>query len=251
MTLFRRRPATMPPERVQALLTHWVAPSRNLSVDQRERLVDLTTDAVHRFRWEAANEFEVTDEMRIAIAGHAALLVLGLDEGIDLYHDVTSVIVHPTTIVRRGASWMGDEFGHLVSDGRDPVIGEAHHRGPVLVSWDAAARQALRPQGGENVVLHEFAHRLDMLDGLSDGTPPIDDDGTLRRWAEVCHRAFDRVRDDHPSVLRAYAGEHPSEFFAVATEVFFTRGTALREDEPDLYGLLRDFYRQDPATRPA
>ena len=248
MIFQRRRPAQMPPEQVVALLARWIAPFSALRPDERDRLVGLTTEAVRRFRWEASQGFEVTDEMRVAIAGHAALLVLSLDEGIDLYDDVTSVIVHPSTILRHGTSWMGSEYGHLMSDGRDPVIGEAHHRGPVLVSWDAAADQARRPHGAENVLVHEFAHRLDMLDGISDGTPPIDDADTLDHWIEVCQRAFDRVRDDHPSVLRPYAGEHPSEFFAVASEVFFTRGALLRQDEPDLYGLLRDFYRQDPAT---
>ena len=249
MPLFRRRPNPLPADTVAPLLRQWLAQFSSLRTVERERLVELTVTAVQRFRWEAANGFEVTDEMKVVVAGHAALLVLGLDEGIDLYDDVTSVIVHPSTIVRHGTSWMGSEYGHLMSDGRDPVIGEAHHKGPVLVSWDAAAEQSRHPGRGENVLLHEFAHRLDMLDGVSDGTPPIDDDGTLAKWVEVCRHAFDRVRDDHPSVLRPYAGEHPSEFFAVATELFFTRGNLLRRDEPALYALLRDFYRQDPAAR--
>jgi Mlc titration factor MtfA (ptsG expression regulator) len=109
--------------------------------------------------------------------------------------------------------------------------------------------EALHPQRGRNVVFHEFAHQLDMLDGTVDGTPPLDDEGARRRWVEICTREFRAIRDDDDHLLRDYAGADPGEFFAVATEVFFTRPLELRELHGELYGVLRDFYRQDPATR--
>ncbi len=229
------------------LLRHWLAPWSQLSIDEQDHLLDLTTPLVHELRWEAANGFEVTDDMRVAIAGHAAFLVLAFDDGLDSYLDVTSVIVHPSTIVNRGVRPIGNG---LWLDGDDPVIGEAHHKGPVLVSWDAAAAQARNPGRGESVLFHEFAHRLDMLDGISDGTPPLRDRAALLEWVAVCTRTLQKLRAfDEPSVLRSYATTNPAEFFAVATEVFFTRPLPLREENPALYGVLRDYFRQDPARR--
>ena len=95
---------------------------------------------------------------------------------------------------------------------------------------------------------HEFAHRLDMLDGITDGTPPLGSDDAARRWAEVCTPAYERVVAGE-SALRSYAATNPAEFFAVATEVFFTRPDVLIEHERDLYDALRAFYRQDPERR--
>jgi Mlc titration factor MtfA (ptsG expression regulator) len=91
-----------------------------------------------------------------------------------------------------------------------------------------------------------------MIDGTIDGTPPLDDPDARARWIAVCTRAYDQVRlAREPSVLRPYAGVNPGEFFAVASEVFFTRPVELRECEPDLYAELSAYFRQDPATRVA
>jgi hypothetical protein len=100
-----------------------------------------------------------------------------------------------------------------------------------------------------NVVFHEFAHQLDMLDGTVDGTPPLVDAGLRERWVQVCTREYQAIRrgDDH--LLRSYAGTDPGEFFAVATEMFFTKPAALAEQHPALYDVLREFYRQHPASR--
>jgi Mlc titration factor MtfA (ptsG expression regulator) len=102
------------------------------------------------------------------------------------------------------------------------------------------------------VVLHEFAHKLDMLDGTLDGTPPLADQAQRERWIEVCTRIYRAVEiGEGGDALRSYAGIDAAEFFAVATETFFDRPNLLREEHPDLYECLRDFYRQDPATRTA
>ncbi len=245
---FWRRPnLTVPPDCLNRLVPRWLAAWSTLSGVEQAYLLQLTDTLVHQLRWEAASGFEVTDTMRVAVAAHAALLVVAFDDGLQSYHEVSSVIMHPSTIVHRGAKYVG---GGMWSDDDDPIIGEAVHRGPVLVSWDAAARQAREPWRGENVLLHEFAHRLDMLDGISDGTPLFNDADQLADWVRVCTRSLHQLRaHDEPSVLRNYAETNPAEFFAVATEVFFTRPTALREENPDLYRVLRDYFRQDPAAR--
>ena len=103
--------------------------------------------------------------------------------------------------------------------------------------------ESLHPQRGRNVVFHEFAHQLDMLDGTVDGTPPLDDDDFRDRWVEVCTREFRSIRDDDEHLLRDYAGADPGEFFAVATEVFFTRPVrAARAPR----GAVRDAHRVLP-----
>ena len=226
--------------------SHWSL----LSPDELDRMRFLVADFVHETRWEAANGFELTEPIRVLIAAQASMLLLGLE--IDRYDDLTSVIVHPSTVRLRGTHPTG---GGTFSTSTQHLAGQAHYRGPVLLSWSAARRGARFPQGGQNVVYHEFAHRLDMLDGVTDGTPPLGDDqdpdvrAARERWVEVCTAAYDTVRAEGSPVLRPYAGTNPAEFFAVATEVFFNRPHELCEHEPALYRELRAFYRQDPALR--
>ncbi len=219
---------------------HW----RLLAPDELERMEALVAAFFHHTRWEAANGFELTEDLRVLISAQASMLLLGLE--IDEYPQLTSVIVHPSTVRLHGDHAAG---GGLRASGTQTLAGQAHYRGPVVLSWSAARRGARFPAGGQNVVYHEFAHQLDMLDGITDGTPPLGDEGARERWVEVCTGAYDSVRAEGSPVLRSYAGTNPAEFFAVATEVFFNRPLDVREHEPALYAELQAFYRQDPAAR--
>jgi Mlc titration factor MtfA (ptsG expression regulator) len=221
---------------------HW----RTLTAGERDRMEWLLAEFVHGWRWEPAKDFDLTEEVKVLIAAQAAMLLLGLD--IDEFPHLSSVIVHPSTVRLTGHHAVG---GRLMSSAPRTLLGQAQYRGPVVLSWSAARSGARRPERGQNVVYHEFAHRLDMLDGVTDGTPPLDDPAARERWVEVCTTAYDTVRAEGSPVLRPYAGTNPAEFFAVATEVFFNRPHDLCEHEPDLYQELRGFYRQDPAARPA
>ncbi len=219
---------------------HW----RMLEPEERGRMEMLVAAFVQRTRWEAANGFELTEDLQVLIAAQASMLLLGLE--IDEYPQLTSVIVHPSTVRLHGEYAAG---GGLRASGTQTLAGQAHYRGPVVLSWTAARRGARFPAGGQNVVYHEFAHQLDMLDGVTDGTPPLGDEAARVRWVEVCTAAYDSVRAQGSPVLRPYAGTNPAEFFAVATEVFFNRPLDVREHEPDLYAQLQGFYHQDPAGR--
>jgi Mlc titration factor MtfA (ptsG expression regulator) len=219
---------------------HW----HTLSSAEIERMEMLIADFFQSTRWEAANGFQLNDEIKVVISAQASMLLLGLE--LDTYPQLSSVIVHPSTVRLRGGYNMG---GGVQSSETPPLLGQAHFRGPVLLSWNAARRGAKFPGAGENVVYHEFAHRLDMLDGVTDGTPPLEDEEARLRWVRVCTAAYDTVRAQGSEVLRPYAGTNPAEFFAVATEVFFNRPVAVREHEPELYEELRAFYHQDPAHR--
>jgi hypothetical protein len=242
----RRRRAGLPAgwERVVAsALSHWAL----LSDGERIRLEEFMELLLRHKRWEAAAGFALNDEIRIVIAAHAALLILGLD--FDYYRDVQSIIVHPTTMTLIGVR-AGPAQG-VVTDSPLPILGQANdRRGPVIIAWDAARANARHPERGHNVVFHEFAHKLDMLDDLIDGTPPLPDAEARQRWHEVCSAEYELLRSGMgDDLLRDYAAVNPGEFFAVATEVFFDLPGEMRARKPPLYSVLRDFYRQDPAQR--
>ena len=172
--------------------------------------------------------------------------MLGLD--VQQFREVSAIIVYPTAMQSRGVS--AGPIAGTVSDGMIPVLGEAHGgRGPVLLAWDEALAAARDPGHGHNVVFHEFAHKLDLLDGDFDGSPPLDRDQT-DAWERTCQDAFDDLQRGQPRPpLRPYGATNPAEFFAVATEAFFNRPDDLAQHEPDLYGELRSFYGQDPIPR--
>ncbi len=212
---------------------------------ERERLLGDTDTILRTKHWEAANGFELTHEIRLVIAGQAAVLVLGL--AVDAYRHVHTIVVHPSTMVRTGER-AGPVRG-VVASGPVALLGEtAHGDGPVSIAWDTVQKEARHPRSGHNVVFHEFAHKIDMLDGTVDGTPPMPAGPERDRWIEVCTELFTRLRAGRQGVLRPYAATSPGEFFAVATEVFLTVPRTLAAREPALYDLLRTFYRQDPAS---
>jgi MtfA peptidase len=220
-----------------------------LDADERARLESLTTTFVAAKRWEAANGFEITETIRVLIAAQACLLVLELDDAdLELYRGVGTILVHPTTLVLEGQRSTGT--AGLVSSDPYAILGQAQFGGPTIVAWDAVVDEARHPGRGQNVVYHEFAHKLDMLDGVIDGTPPLLDPKARARWIEVCSREFTALsRGTGGGLLRDYGAENPGEFFAVATEFFFSKPVAMRTEKPDLYEVLSGFYRQDPAAR--
>jgi Mlc titration factor MtfA (ptsG expression regulator) len=230
-------------ERALELVT-WFDP---LVEEEQARIGEFAGRLLTEKRWEAANGFELTEDIRLTIALQASLLILGLS--FDHYRRVKTIIVHPTTLVLDGGRLGADGLG--VTTEELAVLGLAQHgHGPVVIVWDEAQRNARHPERGFDVVFHEFAHKIDMLDDIADGTPPLDALIARQQWIEVCTEEFEAVRAGHGGLLWAYAGRNPAEFFAVATEVFFNRPHRLLEKKPELYGILRDFYNQDPALQP-
>ena len=157
-------------------------------------------------------------------------------------------LLHPTTIIMRGTR-PGPMPG-VVTDTPFAALGHTTARGPVFIAWDAVEAELLGPQRTTNVILHEFAHKIDALDGSFDGTPRLDSREQRREWIEVGTAELAALRrGEAHGVLRAYAATNPSEFFAVATEAFFEQPVALRAQKPDLYRVLAQFYGQDTAGR--
>ncbi|HEX2649205.1 MAG TPA: zinc-dependent peptidase, partial [Burkholderiales bacterium] len=135
----------------------------------------------------------------------------------------------------------------VVHEWDDELAGEAMPGGPVVLSWDALAAAS-----DINVVIHEFAHKLDMLNGTADGVPPLHVGMDRKAWIAAFDKAYegfcDAVDRDKDTWLDPYAAEHVSEFFAVTSEAFFREPRETRRRYPDVYDQLRLFYRQDPAA---
>jgi Mlc titration factor MtfA (ptsG expression regulator) len=201
--------------------------------------------------WEGCGGLELTDEIRVTIAAQACLLQLGLPH--DYYRNVESILVYPSTVVPpEHQPGVFERVGSPV-DAPTPILGQSFAQGPVILVWDAVLHDARHPELGHNLVYHEFAHKLDLLDGTADGTPPFDDRDQFAEWVAVCSREFLRLRGlaekGHRTFLDSYGAKNEAEFFAVATEEFFDRPLALQQHAPDLYRVLSAYYRQDPAGR--
>jgi Mlc titration factor MtfA (ptsG expression regulator) len=245
--LRRQRERNGLPDPWRDILEQRSAQWRLLDPVERHRLGELADWLLREKRWEPARDFELTDEARTVIAAHAALLVLGLDES--WYDGIGAIVVRAGSMSQYNGT-AGPVKG-TVNGGDHWIDGESHHGdGPLMVSWRAARREAAQLRLGRDVVLHEFAHKIDMHDGVLDGTPLLDSETDLARWVDVCTRHYDDVRFGvDGAFLRSYAGTNVAEFFAVATETFFTRPTDLAERKPELYEVFAGFYRQDPAAR--
>lgn len=199
--------------------------------------------------WEGLNGLEVTEEMQVIIAALACLLVTGRPTELDFDH-VLSILIYPDVFHARTSQ---TNSAGVVTEGREARLGEAWYRGPVILSWEDVQIDARQEDRGYNVVLHEFAHQLDMLGGrVVDGTPTLKTRKEVERWVDVMTREYeqliDRCRHRRPGPIDCYGTKNPAEFFAVTTESFFERPLALQRLSPSLYDLLRDFYALDPAT---
>lgn len=181
--------------------------------------------------------------MKIVVAANAVIPVLSFD--LWPYENVRSIILRPRVATSR-AQRSGPSTG-TYRDDNVHLIGEATPRsGPIALTWPAVIRDSRHPRTGRNVVIHEFAHKIDMRDGDADGVPPLRGEA-LERWLDLLDRAFDGPPDASDEVLDEYAWESPAEFFAVATETFFCTPGKLEAGRRDLYDLLCELYQQDPA----
>ena len=220
--------------------------TRALSAEESGRLRELAILFLHEKSIVGAGGLAVRDEMRMCIAAQACMLILNL--GLDWYRGWVEVIVYPGEFVADYE--YVDEHGvsHHVEE---PMSGESWHAGPVILSWEDA--QLRGGETGYNVVIHEFAHKLDMLNGDANGFPPLHPDMDRGNWSGAFSSAFEdigrRVERGGPTGIDSYAAESPAECFAVLSEAFFETPDAVRSEYGEVYRQLAAFYRQDPAAR--
>lgn len=221
---------------------------RALDGTERQALRELATLFLHRKIIEGGAGWSVPDQTRAHIAVQAALPILRL--GLEWYRGWRTVIVYPEAFIPEHPY---EDAAGVVHVGARPLAGEAWLQGPVILSWDDMETGRGMPEGGYNVVIHEFAHKLDMLNGDANGFPPLHPNMDRRAWTDAFSAAFedftDRVERGYDTVIDEYGAQDPAEFFAVVSETFFLAPNRLRRAYPGVYEQLRAFYRQDPAVR--
>jgi len=203
-----------------------------------------------RKEFDAAGGLRLTDAMVVAIAAQAVLPVLRL--GLDRYDGFVGIVVHPGQVVARRT--VADDDG-IVHEYDEVLAGEAMEGGPVMLSWQDVRGAGRSATAGYNVVIHEFAHVLDMADGLADGMPLLPPEIPAPAWCSLLRRDYEafvqHVERGDETLLDPYATHGEEEFFAVASEVFFVDPQGLQREHPELYGMFARFYRQDPAVETA
>lgn len=213
----------------------------------RQGLRELATLFLADKEFAGMQGLEVDDGMAVAIAAQACLPILRL--GLAQYDAFKGIVVHPDIVVARREVMDEDGIVHYYDE---ELAGEAMEGGPVMLTWRDVADAGDSAAWGYNVVVHEFAHVLDMRDGASDGVPLLPDRAARERWLAVLVPEWDefsvRVAVGEDTLIDPYGAEAIDEFFAVASELFFVDAATMRGEHPALYELLAGYYRQDPAA---
>jgi Mlc titration factor MtfA (ptsG expression regulator) len=193
------------------------------------------------------NGLEVTDQMRVLVAAHACILLInrpGVPNS-HLYDDLMSILLYPTGFIVHET----DEDEGIVTMSRNELSGQAWDTRRIILSWEDVQRASSEAQ---NVVVHEFAHYLDLEDETMDGAPALGSASDYADWSSAFWDAYEelieRVEADEQTLLDPYAATEPAEFFAVATETFFQQASELKQAHPRIYEQLSKYYRLDPAA---
>jgi MtfA peptidase len=223
-----------------------------LNWTDQARLRDDLRVFVAEKNWEGCAGLTVTDEMKVTIAAQACLMALGLER--EPFRGVLSILIYPDNyLARREPRYLGSPEWMIVNTAPRRLAGQAMYRGPVILSWEDVLESSRNLGQGSNVVWHEFAHQLDMLDRSTNGTPPLETPAERQRWFHVMMAEYQQLIDDvsegRETLLDPYGRQNETEFFAVVTECFFDQSVAMRDRHPELYKLLSDYFHQDPAAR--
>jgi Mlc titration factor MtfA (ptsG expression regulator) len=222
-----------------------------LNSDEKIHLEQLVQVFITEKNFEGCNGLEITDEIRVVISSEACMLILDLPH--DLFRKLVTILVYPSTVFTPPSRVGVFTQSPLLERPKTAISGQAFMRGPVILVWDSVKREARHPESGHNVVYHEFAHFLDMLDGTADGTPELHSWDQYRIWAKVFSEEFLELRSKSKkgkkTFLDPYGAKNEAEFFAVATEFFFDKPVKMQKTHKALYDVLAGFYQQDTAER--
>ncbi len=199
---------------------------------------------LHQITFRGQNGIEVSEEMRLSIAAQACLLIVNSPVW---YDTLRNVLIYPSAFLTHRDS----HDGYVVHENRHATLGESWARGPVILSWDHALHGGLNSEDGHNVVIHEFAHQLDSLNGHSNGIPILRKGQAYAGWEKAMLDAYqyhvERVERGGRTLIDPYGATNHEEFFAEAIVTFFERPRALRSEEPALYAQLVELLALDPA----
>lgn len=221
---------------------------KNLSSAEKARLRQLSSLFLYQKTLVGVKNLPITRTMQIIIAAQACLQILNL--GLDAFNGWIEIIVYP------GAFKVNRNFtdaNGLVHHENQNLSGESWERGPLILSWDTIEQESFSLVPGHNVIIHEFAHKLDMLNGRANGMPPLHPNMPIEIWTQTLSRAYEllnqKIEHFQNSTINPYASTNPAEFFAVISEYFFTAPDILFEYCPDVYEQLKQYYRQDTLQR--
>ena len=244
----RRRLARQPfPPAWRAVLLRHVPQVRRLPVDLQLQLKQRMQVFIAEIPFIGCRGLEVTEAMRVVVAAQACLLLLNRPGA--HFARLRQVLLYPQAFL---VDRVHTEAGGVLRDERQVLAGESWQQGQVVLSWADVEQGAATPDDGRNVVVHEFAHQLDQVDGAANGAPPLPAGMDRARWAQVMADEYATLQRQlaagEPTLLGDYAATNPAEFFAVASEVFFEQGPLLAAGRPALYRQLSDFYGVDPTS---
>lgn len=227
-----------------AILEHRLAPYLYLSPAERRQLQGHIQVFLAEKQFIGCAGLQVTDEMKLTIAGIACLL---LNQRVTYFPKLRSILVYPGAYFVNEATAQGR---YVIEEQRVARLGESWSQDQLILSWDRIRYDSHHWNDGQNVVLHEFAHQLDQEDGHAEGVPILSEAADYRRWAAVMTEAYRHLCQDielgNKTTLDPYGATNPAEFFAVATEVFFENPCSLLQSCPTLYQLLQRYYCLDP-----
>lgn len=220
---------------------------KHLTEELKSELKRLTLLFIDGKEFEGCGGLQITDEIRVTIAAEASLLLLNRNLS-ESYPNLRSVLVYPHAYVAAGRSVVG---ANSVVEGEQSVrLGEAWQDGEVVLAWDHAKSGSLNFDDGQNVILHEFSHKLDQASGSANGAPILKDRSSYKTWGMVLNHDFRELREEvehhKKDVIDSYGATNPAEFFAVATETFFERPKRLRQTHPELFNELKKYYNVNP-----
>lgn len=218
---------------------------QRLSDQEKTKLKRLAILFLYYKSLEGTGDLQITTFIKLIISLQACLPILNL--GLDWYDGWISIVIYPGAFSRQSRTI--DEYG-IEHIGTANLSGESWQRGPVVLSWDDTLHHG--GVDGRNVVIHEFAHKLDMRNGRANGFPPLHKGMSAQQWAEEFNNAytdFNTQIQQHISIpIDPYAATSAAEFFAVFTELFFEKPTTVKRYYPKIYDLLVQFYHQDPVS---
>jgi Mlc titration factor MtfA (ptsG expression regulator) len=229
----------------EEILEHNVALYRYLPEPLKKELKGHIKVFLGEKNFEGCGGLEITDEIRVTIAGQACILLLNRVKP-TYYPTLYSILVYPSAYVAKQVTAEGMQHTEEMS----VRGGESWTRGEVVLAWDFVRKAAIDLSFGHNVVLHEFAHQLDQEDGRADGAPILRKSTSYKTWAHVLSHDYEGLRRDALSgrkdIMDAYGATNPAEFFAVATETFFEKPKQMKLSHPELYEELKSYYGLEP-----
>jgi hypothetical protein len=234
------------PEHWAAIIAEHLPYTKTLAAAEREQLLGLTQLFLHEKHIEGCAGFEITEVVKITIAAQACILILNQNN--DLYPKLKTILVYETAFI--------PEFDEYNEDGTmspadDVHAGESWEIGVVILAWQEILQGLRHKHDGYNVIIHEFAHQLDHEKTGTDGVPLLEHRSMYPKWQEVFSEHYAELLEDtqrhKKTILDDYGATNPAEFFAVASESFFEESIRLKGRHPDLYEVLVEYYKQDPA----